>query len=69
MHGMKPWVGIAALAAALGVAACGGGGAEVKSEVTTTTKGQQLMDLQKAYESGAITKEQYEREKQKVLSN
>ncbi|HEX6829357.1 MAG TPA: hypothetical protein VF104_10300 [Burkholderiales bacterium] len=56
-----------ALLAALGVSACGGGGADVKSEITTTTKGQQLMDLQKAYESGAMTKDEYERERQKVL--
>ena len=58
-----------ALLAALGVSACGGGGADVKSEITTTTKGQQLMDLQKAYESGAMTKDEYERERQKVLQS
>jgi hypothetical protein len=51
----------------LGVAACGGGGAEMKSEVTTTTVGQQLMDLKKAYDSGAMTKDEYEKERQKVL--
>jgi len=34
------------------VVACGGG-AEVKSEVSTTTVGQQLMDLKKALDSGA----------------
>ena len=31
---------------------CGGGGAKVQSEITTTTKGQQLLDLKKAYDSG-----------------
>lgn len=51
----------------LGVAACGGGGAEMKSEVTTTTVGQQLMDLKKAYDSGAMTKEEYEKERKKIL--
>jgi hypothetical protein len=51
----------------VGVAACGGGGAEVKSEVTTTTVGQQLMDLKKALDSGAMTKEEYEKERKKVL--
>lgn len=57
-----------ALLAALGISACGGGGAEVKSEITTTTKGQQLLDLKKAYDSGAMTKEEYERERQRVLA-
>jgi len=49
------------------LAGCGGGAAEVRSEVTTTTKGQQLMDLKKAHESGALTQEEYERERKKVL--
>jgi hypothetical protein len=51
----------------LGVVACGGGGAEVRSEVTTTTVGQQLMDLKKAYDAGAMTKDEYEKERKKVL--
>ena len=61
----KTW--IAALAFSGLIAACGGG-AEVHHEVTTATTGQQLLDLQKAYESGAITKEEYERERKKVLA-
>jgi hypothetical protein len=51
----------------LGVAACGGGGAELKSEVSTTTTGQQLMDLKKALDSGAMTQQEYEKERQKIL--
>jgi hypothetical protein len=51
----------------LGVAACGGGGAEVKSEVSTTTVGQQLMDLKKALDSGAMTQQEYEKERKKIL--
>ncbi|HSD59490.1 MAG TPA: SHOCT domain-containing protein [Burkholderiales bacterium] len=58
----------AALLAALGVSACGGGGADVKSEITTTTTGQQLLDLKKAYDAGAMTKDEYERERQRILS-
>jgi hypothetical protein len=50
-----------------GVAACGGGGAEVKSEVSTTTTGQQLMDLKKALDSGAMTQQEYEKERAKIL--
>jgi hypothetical protein len=50
-----------------GVAACGGGGADVKSEITTTTVGQQLIDLKKALDGGAITQQEYERERKKIL--
>lgn len=56
---------IAALALASLLAACGG--AEVHHQVNTTTTGQQLMDLQKAYEAGALSKGEYERERNKVL--
>ncbi len=52
---------------ALGAVACGGGGAEVKSEVSTTTVGQQLMDLKKALDSGAMTQKEYEQERAKIL--
>jgi hypothetical protein len=50
-----------------GVAACAGGGAEVKSEVSTTTVGQQLLDLKRARDAGAMNQEEYEREREKVL--
>ena len=50
-----------------GLVACGGGGAEVKSEVSTTTVGQQLMDLKKAFDSGAMTQQEYEKERKKIL--
>ena len=50
-----------------GLAGCGGGGPEVKSDVSTTTVGQELMDLQTAYKKGVITKEEYESTKEKIL--
>ncbi len=50
-----------------GVTGCGGGGAEVKSQVTTTTVGQQLMDLKKAYDSGAMTQQEYEQQRKRIL--
>lgn len=51
----------------LGLAGCGGGDTEVRSEISTTTKGQQLIDLQKALDAGAINKDEYERERQRIL--
>lgn len=56
-----------AVALTLGLAACGGGGAEVKSEITTTTTGQQLVDLKKALDAGAINQQEYERQKKLIL--
>lgn len=53
---------------ALALVACGGGGAKVKSEITTTTKGQQLMDLKKAMNDGAITQDEYDSEKKRILT-
>jgi hypothetical protein len=62
-------VGVLALCSLvlIGVAACGGG-AEVQSRVSTTTVGQQLMDLKKALDSGAMTKDEYEKERAKILN-
>ncbi len=51
----------------LGTARCGGGGAEVRSEISTTTVGQQLIDLKKALDAGAMTQQEYEKERKKIL--
>jgi hypothetical protein len=53
---------------AAAIAGCGGGSADVKSVVSTTKTGQQLADLKKAFDSGAITKEQYDTEKARLLT-
>jgi PBP1b-binding outer membrane lipoprotein LpoB len=61
-------VTVAALAAFLG--GCCGKTTKVEvtpTPATTTTTGQQLIDLQKAYESGAINKEQYDKMKQDII--
>jgi hypothetical protein len=46
---------------------CGGGGAELKSDIQTTTKGQQLLDLKKAYDAGAISREEYDRLRKQIV--
>ena len=51
----------------ISLGACGGGGAEVKSEVTTTTTGQQLIDLKKALDAGAMNQQEYEQQRKKIL--
>lgn len=54
------------LALALTLAGCGGGG-DVQSTVNTQTVGQELMDLQKARDSGALTQQEYERQRKAIL--
>ena len=46
---------------------CGGGGATMEAQTTTT--GQQLIDLDKAYKEGIITEQEYEKKKKQILSN
>lgn len=49
--------------------ACGGGGATLKTDFTTVSRGQQLSDLKKAHDDGAITDDEYAAEKSRVLSS
>jgi hypothetical protein len=71
----RSWIGavlVAVMTGAFMVGCCcpgGGGSSSTKTETTinTTTTGQQLIDLQKAYESGAITEKEYNRQKQEIL--
>lgn len=59
---------IAAMAALLPLAACGGGGADVQSDIRTTTVGQELNDLKKALDSGAMNQAEYEKQRQIILN-
>jgi hypothetical protein len=53
------------------IAGCCGGGTTVKSttpvNVSTIPVGQQLIELQKAYESGAISESEYKKLKQDAI--
>lgn len=65
--------GLTALATAaiisvtLALGGCGGGSTKTEVTAETTTSGQQLLDLKKAYEAGAMTEKEYESERKKVL--
>jgi len=56
------------IALALGLSACGGGGATTKVEARGT-QGQQLLDLKEAYGKGVITKDEYEDAKEAILDS
>jgi len=56
---------LAALAGSL--TGCGGGGAKVQSVNTSTTMGQELQDLDDAYQKGIITQSEYESAKQRIM--
>ena len=53
------------LIAATGLTGCGGGGATMEARSTTT--GQELMDLDKAYKEGIITEKEYESKKKEIM--
>jgi hypothetical protein len=55
------------LSAVLLLSGCGGGGADNTVHNTTVSKGQALIDLKKAYDSGAISEREYEKQKEKIL--
>jgi len=67
---MASVVVMVALAASLS-GCCGGGTKEVKQtspvNVETKSSGEQLMDLQKAKESGAITEKEYNKMRQDII--
>jgi uncharacterized lipoprotein YmbA len=53
---LKFWTFAVIIIAALGLAACGGGEAEVKTQHYSTTLGQELKDLEDAYNKGSLPK-------------
>ena len=55
------------VACTLGLAACGGGGASNTMQASTTTVGQELMDLDESYKKGIITEDQYNTTKKEIL--
>ena len=56
-----------AVLSALPLAGCNLSGARVVSTTNVPTLGQQLIDLQKAKDAGAITSDQYEAKKAELL--
>ena len=49
------------------LSACGGGGAKVSTQNTTTTVGQELQDLDHAYQQGLMSEREYNAQREKVM--
>lgn len=58
---------VAFLAFAGAITGCGGGSADVKPVTSTTTTGQQLVNLKKALDAGTITPDEYAKERARIL--
>lgn len=55
------------LSSLLVLPACGGGGADSTVHNTTVSKGQALIDLKKAYDSGAMSEKEYNKQREMIL--
>lgn len=68
---MKPSGKIAKILVVAGslafLAGCAGGGADSETNVRTSTQGQELLDLKAALDAGAISADEYEDQRQKIL--
>ena len=67
---LRAWALILIVLISVNVAACGGKKSQTednKPETITTTLGQELIDLDKAYKDGIITQKEYEKAKKALL--
>ena len=58
---------LAVVVVAIGLMGAGCGGTEVRTQSHTTTTGQELLDLKKAYDTGVITETEYENKRKEIL--
>ena len=69
MKSLKFCVLIVVVLVCVNFTACGGSKKDVKSEpsTVTTTLGQELQDLDKAYKDGIITQKEYDKAKKRLI--
>jgi hypothetical protein len=64
---LRIWTVVLMIGMVFGLAGCGGGGAEVRTQSYSTTLGQELKDLEEAYQKGILTEKQYKEAKEKLI--
>jgi hypothetical protein len=67
MNSIKGFFAAALIGAALSLAGCSGGGAEVHQYISTVSKGKELEDLKRALDAGAINQSEYSRLQAAIL--
>lgn len=77
MKGLRVASAVVVVIMGVSLSSCCGGGKKqpppektpikVENKVETKSAGEQLLDLQKAYESGAISEEEYNKMKQDII--
>ncbi len=67
MKFLRIWAVVVMMVTVMGLAACGGGSADVKAQSYSTTLGQELKDLEDAYQKGIITEKQYKNAKENLI--
>jgi hypothetical protein len=55
------------IAGTLSINGCGGGGTDIKANTYSTTLGQELQDLQTAYNKGIISEKEYNQAKEALI--
>lgn len=63
---MKRLMLVVLIGAFLVLSGCGGR-TKVQTETRTTTTGQELIDLDKAYKDGIISEEEYKKQREQIL--
>ena len=67
MRYLSVWAVVIMIVISVSLFGCGGGGTEVKNQSYTTTLGQELEDLAKAYKNGIINEKQYNEAKERLI--
>lgn len=64
---MKGYLAVAGLGLLLAVSACGGGSSQTTTTNRLTTQEQEMKDMRRALDVGAISEEEYEEQREKIL--
>ena len=68
MKRFRIWTLVLIILMSVNFMACGGGTkTDVVTETSTTTLGQELQDLDKAFKDGIITEKEYKKAKEKLI--